>query len=131
MSARSEWREGSSSAKEGLKEEDTIRATNEMSTMSFELARHSVDRSMILDRKVIEYKITTVSEPFYKNELVKRMTMEIWYKITNTNPNSIYIPIKVCLEGYNKYELCVYINIVVVLSVLKKDLYLRNQVEKS
>ena len=36
--------------------------------------------------------------------------MEICYEATNTNPNSIYIPIKVCLEGYNKYELCAYID---------------------
>ena len=36
--------------------------------------------------------------------------MEIFYEATNTNPNSIYIPIKVCLEGYNKYELCAYID---------------------
>ena len=36
--------------------------------------------------------------------------MEICYEATNTNPNSIYIPIKVCLEGYNKYELCAHID---------------------
>ena len=45
-----------------------------------------------------------------RDELVKNMTMEISYEATNTNPNSIYIPIKVCLEGYNKYELCTYID---------------------
>ena len=38
------------------------------------------------------------------------MTIEICYEATDTNLNSIYIPIKVCLEGYNKYELCVYID---------------------
>ena len=31
-------------------------------------------------------------------------------EVTNTNPNSVYIPINVCLEGYNKYELCAYID---------------------
>ena len=36
--------------------------------------------------------------------------MEISYEVTSTNPNSIYILINVCLEGYNKYELCIYIN---------------------
>ena len=36
--------------------------------------------------------------------------MEIYYEATNTNPNSIYIPTKICLEGYNKYELCAYID---------------------
>ena len=34
--------------------------------------------------------------------------MEICYKATNTNPNSIYIPIKICLEGYNPYDLTGY-----------------------
>ena len=36
--------------------------------------------------------------------------MEICYEATNTNPDSTYIPIKVSLEGYNKYELCAYID---------------------
>ena len=36
--------------------------------------------------------------------------MEICYEVTNTNTNSIYIPINVCIEGYNKYDLCAYIN---------------------
>jgi len=81
LSARSEWGEGSLSGKEDLKEDNTISMTSEKSRMSFEPARHSIDR-----------------------------TMEICYEATNTNPNSIYIPIKVCLEGYNKYELCAYID---------------------
>jgi len=38
------------------------------------------------------------------------MTTEICYEATNTNPSNIYIPINVCLEGYNKYELCAYID---------------------
>ena len=38
------------------------------------------------------------------------MTMEICYEVTNTNPNSFYITRNVCLEGYNKYELCAYID---------------------
>ena len=62
------------------------------------------------DRKVIGYKTRTVSEPIYKDELVKNMTIEICYDATNTNLNCIYIPIKVCLKGYNKYELCAYID---------------------
>ena len=78
--------------------------------MSFESTRPSVDRSMSLDIKAIGYKTRTVSEPIYEDELVKNMTMEISYEATNTNPNSIYIPIKVCLEGYNTYELCAYID---------------------
>ena len=36
--------------------------------------------------------------------------MEICYEATNINPNSIYIPIKICLEGYNPYELTAYID---------------------
>jgi len=53
MSTKSEWGEGSSSAKEENKEDDAMSVASEMSRMSFELARHSVDRSMSLDRKVI------------------------------------------------------------------------------
>ena len=78
--------------------------------MGFEAARPSVDQIMSLDRKVIGDKTRTVSESIYENELVKNMTMEKWYEVTNTNPNSIYIPIKVCLEGYNKYKLYAYID---------------------
>ena len=69
--------------------------TSEMSRMSFKLARHSVDKSISLDRKVIGYKIKIVSEPIYADELVKTMTMEICYEVTYTNLNSIYIPINV------------------------------------
>jgi len=69
--------------------------TSEMSRMSFETARPSLDRLTSLEKKVIEYKTRTVSEPIYEDELVKNMTMEISYEATNTNPNSIYIPIKV------------------------------------
>ena len=39
MSARSQWGEGSSSAKEELKEDDTISMTSEMRRMSFETTR--------------------------------------------------------------------------------------------
>ena len=77
--------------------------------MSFEAARPSVDRIMSLERKVIWYKTRTVSELIYDDELVKNMTMKICYEVTKTNPNSIYILINVCLERYNKYELCAYI----------------------
>jgi len=52
----------------------------------------------------------TVSEPIYEYDLVKNMTMKICDDVTNTSPNSIYIPINVCLEGYNKYELCAFMN---------------------
>ena len=65
---------------------------------------------MRLNRKVIGYKTRNASEPIYEDELVKNMTIEICYEATNTNPNSIYILINVFLEGYNKYELCAYIN---------------------
>ena len=51
MSARSEWGEGSSSAKEENKEDDAMSMASEMSRMSFEPARHSVDCNMSLDRK--------------------------------------------------------------------------------
>ena len=74
---RSEWGEGFSSAKEELKEDDTISMSSEMSRMSFEPARHSVDRSICLDRKVIGYKTRTVCEPIYEGELLKNMTKEI------------------------------------------------------
>ena len=43
MSARLEWGEGSSSAKEDIKQDDTMSMANEMCRMSFEPARHSVD----------------------------------------------------------------------------------------
>ena len=99
MSTRLDWREGSSSVKEELKEDDTISITSEMSRMSFEVVRPSLDRLTSLERKVIGYKTKTVSELIYEDELVKNMTIEISYEATNTNPNSIYIPIKVCLEG--------------------------------
>ena len=36
--------------------------------------------------------------------------MKICYEATKTNPNSFYIPIKICLEGYNPYELTAYID---------------------
>ena len=110
MTARLEYGEGSSSVKEELKEDDMISITSEMSGMTFELARHSVDKSMSLDRKVVGYITRTVSEPLYDDELVKNMTMEICFEVTNTYLNSIYIPINICLEGYNKYDLCAYID---------------------
>ena len=110
MSTRSEWGEGSSSPKEENKEDDAMSMTSEMSRMSFEPARRSVDRSMSLDRKVIGYKTRTISEPIYEDELLKNLNMEICYEATKTNPNSIYIPIKICLEGYNPYELTAYID---------------------
>ena len=63
---------------------------SEMSRTSFEPARHSVDRSMRLNRKVIEYKTRTIGEPIDEDELLKNLTMEICYEATNTNRNSIY-----------------------------------------
>jgi len=75
MSARSEWGEGSSLAKEDSKEDDTMSMTSEIDRMSFESARHSVDRSMSLDRKVIGYKTRTISEPIYEDELLKNLSM--------------------------------------------------------
>ena len=79
-SARSEWGEGSSSAKEENKEDDAMSMASEISRMSFEPARHSVDRNISLDRKVIGYKIRTISEPIYEDELLKNLTMEICYE---------------------------------------------------
>ena len=78
--------------------------------MSFELVRHSVDRSMTLNGKVIGYKKRTISESLYDDELVKNLTMEICCEATNINHNIIYIPIYICFEGYNRYELCIYID---------------------
>ena len=95
MSERSEWGEGSSSAKDEVKEDDTMSIASEMGRMSFESARHSIDRSMSLDRKVVGYKTRTITEPIYEDKLLKNLTMEICYEATNTNPNSIYIPIKI------------------------------------
>ena len=62
MSTRSEWREGSLSAKEEFKEDNIISVTSKISRMSFGPVRHSVDRIMSQDRKVVGYK-RTVSEP--------------------------------------------------------------------
>ena len=123
MSTKLDCEEGSSSAKEEHKEDDTISMTSEMSRMSFETERPSLDRLTSLERKVIGYKIRTVSEPIYKDELVKNMTMKISYEATNTNRNRIYNPINVCLEGYNKYELCAYIDSVYSICFGKRTLF--------
>ena len=123
MSARSEWGEESSSTKEQLKEDDTISMTNEMSRMSFETARPGIDRIMSLDRKVIGYKTRIVSEAIYEDELLKSMIMKICYEVTNTNLNIIYNPINVYLEGYNKYELCTYVDSGCSVCVGKRSLF--------
>jgi len=60
MTARSEWGEGSSLAKEVI-EDDTMSMASEMSRMSFESVRRSIDRSMSLDTKVIGYNTRTIS----------------------------------------------------------------------
>ena len=65
MSTRSEWGERSSSTKEQLKDDHRISITREMSRISFESTRPSVDRSMSLDSKVTGYKTRIVSEPIY------------------------------------------------------------------
>ena len=98
MSTKSEWGEGSSLAKGDIKEDDTMSMASEMSIMSFEPVRHSVDRSISLDRKIIGCKTRTISEPIYEDELLKNLTMEICYKAMNTNLNSIYILIKIHVE---------------------------------
>ena len=123
MSTRADWGEGSSSVKEDLKKDDTISLASEISRMSFEAARPSADWSISLERKVIGYKTRTVSEPIYEDELVKNMTMEICYEATNRNPNSNYIPIKVCLETYNKYKLCVCIDSGCFMCFEKRSLF--------
>ena len=61
MSVKSEWGEGSSTTKEV--KDDTIGITSKMSRVSFESARHTVDLSMGLDRKLIVHKTRTTSEP--------------------------------------------------------------------
>jgi len=48
--------EGSLITKEELKEYNTISMTSEISKMSFELARHTVDQSISLDRKSLHTK---------------------------------------------------------------------------
>jgi len=45
MSARSEWWEGSSTTKEEVREDDTRILSSEMSQMSFQHTRHSIDTS--------------------------------------------------------------------------------------
>ena len=62
-----DWREGSSSAKEELKEDNIISMTSEMSRINFKPIRHSVDSSISLDRKVIGYKTRIISEPIYED----------------------------------------------------------------
>ena len=54
-----------------IKEDNTMSMTSEMSRRSFEPARHGIDRSMSLDRKVIRYKTRTISEPIYEDKLLK------------------------------------------------------------
>ena len=54
--ARLEWEEGSSTAKDEHKDDKIMSMAIEMSKMSFKLARHGVDQSMSLVRKVIGYK---------------------------------------------------------------------------
>ena len=51
--------------------------TYEMSRISFEPARHNVDQSMSLERKIIGCKARATNEPVYEDELLKNMTMEI------------------------------------------------------
>ena len=63
-------------------------------------------------------------ETIYEDELVKNMTMEICYEVTNTNPNTISIPINVCLEGHNRYELCVSIDSGYFVYFRKRSLFL-------
>ena len=130
MSTRSEQEEGSLSTKEELKKDDTTSMTSKMSRMSFEFAGHSVDRSMCLDRKVLGYKTRTVTEPIYEDELIKNMTIEKFYEVANTNPNRIFIPIIVCLQGHNRYELCTHIESDCSV-YFRKDLYFQNLYDKN
>ena len=96
---------------------------SKMSRMSFEPIRHSVDQSMSLDRKVIGYKTRNINELFYEYELLKNLTVEIYYEAINTNPNSIYIPIKICLEGCSQYELTGYIDSGCSIAFGKRSLF--------
>ena len=70
MSTRSVWGEGSSSPKEELKEDDTISIRSEMSRMSFDAVRPSIDRITSLERKVFGYETRTISEPIYELSLI-------------------------------------------------------------
>jgi len=54
--------------KEELKEDDTMSLASEMTWMILELARHSADRSVSLDRKVIEYRTRIITELIYEDE---------------------------------------------------------------
>jgi len=125
MSAKSKWGEGSSLSKEDIEEDDTMSMASEMSRMSFERARHSVDRSMSLHRKVSGYKTRTIIEPIYEDELLKNLTTEISYEATNTNPNNVYISIKICVEGYNQYELTAYIDSGCSVCFEKRSIFLK------
>ena len=49
-----------------------------------------------------------MSQLVYEDEV--NMQMEACNEIFSTNPNSIYIPIDICIEDYNKYRLCAYID---------------------
>ena len=95
--------------------------TSEMARMSFNSSRHSAYKNMSLDRKAIGYNMGTINEPIYENELVINVTMQICYEGTNPNPNSIYIPINICLENELVNANCVLSLILVVLSILEKD----------
>ena len=104
MSTRSEWKERSLATGEDIKEHDIISMTSGISIMSLEPTRHSIDRSMSLDGKVIGCKTRIVSEQTYEDKFIKNITMEKCYQVTSTNPSGTYIPINIYLEGYNRYE---------------------------
>ena len=51
-----------------------------------------------------------MSKPIHDDKVVENMPTEICYEVSNANPNSVYIPRNVRLEGSNKYELHAYID---------------------
>ena len=60
------------------------------------------------DRKLIGFKTKTISEPVYEEDEELNMQVEACLRVTN--PNSIYIPIVICIEGFNNYELCAFVD---------------------
>jgi len=99
MSARIERKKEYPLLKEKAREDDMVSMTSEISKMSFQLERHNIDQIMSVKRKIIGYKTRIASEKINKDELFKNMTIDIYYKVINTNLDSIYIPIKIYLEG--------------------------------
>ena len=68
---------------------------------------------------MIGYKTKTISEPVYNDE--ENVEIEVCLRVTN--PNSIYISISICLEGFNQYELCAFVDSGCTVCFGKKTLF--------